>query len=475
MSRPGAELFLRIPPTLFSVFAGQLKEVYADLLLLVYEQYRRTIYTLPRELIIDLFTEYLESLDEAVWHLEEEEYQEEVAKSARERAFQLLRRLVDAGWIVQEQHFDYTFKLTLPDYAVGILETLDKIRTGYRMEFKGRVLSIFQNLTGEEGFSYVALHQAYESTGELIDGLKRLNHSIKHYTEKLLEAEDARAILSQIFDEYQVKVLGEQYYRLKTSEHISKYRTAIIRRVRDWQSNRPQILNQAALMVEEKQAPDRLTAENMIYGWLDFIEKSFTQMDELLEEIDYRNALYARAAAERLRFQLRHGRGIGNQLSTVLAYLAELARRWGEKALTPEEISRYICLFPQRVVDEFSPKKPPAARQPHRPEPLAAISVSTEVRSKKLSRFGKRVAQEVTVEQINHYVKRILGDRETMPLHEVPLETPDQWVRLIYIILFSRSRRALYRLEGKRGETVTLKGGQVEVPNLVIKRKEKQA
>jgi len=106
------------------------------------------------------------------------------AQSVRERANLLFRKLADAGWFVQEQHYDYTFKVSVPDYALAMLETLEKICSGYRMEFRGRVLSIYQNLTGEEGLSYVALQQAAEYTAELIDGLKRLGHSIKGYTEK---------------------------------------------------------------------------------------------------------------------------------------------------------------------------------------------------------------------------------------------------------------------------------------------------
>jgi len=467
-----SNLFACIPPNLFSVLSSPLKEVYADLLFLIYQQYRRTIYTLPREVIIDLFTGYLEEAGEDAWLLEDEDYPGEQAGNARERSNQLLRRLIEAGWLVQEQDYDYAFRVSIPDYALVILEALDKVRTGYRMEFRGKILSIYSALTGEDGISYIALHQAHESTLELIDGLKRLNHSIKLYTEKLFEAKDIRALLNQIFDEYQAEVLGEQYYRLKTSEHVSKYRTGILRQVKEFRSNRPQILNEARAMVEEKQAEDELSAENKIYEWLEFIESSFENMDELLEEIDRRNAQYARAAAERLKFQLQQGRGVERHLSAVLAYLAEMARRYGERAVSPEEVNRSIALFPQEVVDEHSWKQPPSARRPHRPHPLPAAFVPDEVRVSKLSRFSVRVAEEVTVEQINRYVDKILEKETSCPLEKVPLNTREEWVKFIYLIIYSRSRRAAYRLEGRRGETVPVKRGLVEIPNMVIKRKE---
>ncbi|MBS4031231.1 MAG: hypothetical protein KGZ63_07425 [Clostridiales bacterium] len=182
-------LFDHIPGNLFSILAGPLKEVHAGLLMLVYDQYRKTIYTLNKDVLIDLFCEYLESLDEEAWFaVEEEEEYKELARNVRERSNQLLRKLVDAGWLMQEQSFDYSFKMTVPDYALALLETFHKTSTGYRMEFKGRVFSIYQNLTGDEGMSYIALQQSAEATLELKNGLTSLNHSIRRYTEKLLEA-----------------------------------------------------------------------------------------------------------------------------------------------------------------------------------------------------------------------------------------------------------------------------------------------
>lgn len=471
MAETRNSLFEQVPDNFFSVLAGPLKELHAGLLFLVYEQYRRTIYTLPRETVIDLFCEFLETTEMEQWPEDGEEDSMPV-QNVRERANLLLRKLVETGWLNQEQHHDYNFKISVPDYALALLETLDKICSGYRMEFRGRVLSIYQNLTGEEGLSYVALQQAAEHTSDLIDGLKRLNHSIKGYTEKLLKKKDPHEIMRHIFDEYHTQVLGEQYYRLKTSEHISKYRTGILSRVREWQANRPEILNQAARMVEERQAPDRLTGENTLYDWLDFIEDSFRQMDELLEEIDRRNVQYARSAVEKLRFQLQQGRGVGKHLSTVLLSLARQAAAEGEYAEAPSEVTALIRLFPQRMIDEYSIKTPPRQAREHQPRPLEVPEVDRETRDARLARFRQRVQDEVTVDEINRYVLELLQDRPQLPLSEVPLHTREQWVKLIYMLLFSRSRRARYLLEGERGKTVSIGDGAVELPLLTLQRKD---
>ncbi len=469
------QLFEHIPENLFSVFTGPLKELHAALLFLVFDLYRRSIYTLPKETIIDLFCEYIETNDVEEWPAEDDDSGEGTTdRTIRGRANQLFRKLDEAGWVDQEQNPDYSIRVVMPDHALALLDTLDKIRKGYRMEYRGRILSIYQNLTGAEGFSYVALQQAQEATAELIDGLKSLSHSIKKYTGELLAVKEPRDILSHIFDQYFSEVLGEQYYRLKTSEHISKYRTGIITRVKQWQANRGAITGQARQMVEEKQAAESLSAENQIYDWLEYIEESFISIDEILEEIDRRNVQYARAAVEKLRFQLRHGKGSEQSLRRALSYLSGEARRRGEHEAVAADVGRFIRLFPQRSIDELSIKTPPRQRQEHIPQPLRIPEVPGQIRQAKLERFHKRVREEIVVEEINRYVGELLAERDKLPLSELPLYAREEWIRLIYIILYSRSRRANYLLSGERGQTVTLRQGTISVPALFLQRKEPQ-
>ena len=474
-SSPDSRLFMHIPDNLFSVFTGPLKELHADLLFLVHDLYQRSIYTLPKETIIDLFCEYLETAVVEEWPEEDDDPEAGgpgVDRSIRDRANLLFRKLDEAGWLEQEQHPDYTFRVSLPDHAQAILDTLDKIRKGYRMEYRGRILGIYQNLTGEEGLSHIALQQAHEATRELIGGLRSLSHSIRKYTAELLEVRAPRDILSHIFDQYFSDVLGEQYYRLKTSEHISKYRTGIVMRVKQWQSNRPAVAEQARLMVEERQASENLQAENLIYDWLEYVEDSFNSMDEIIEEIDRRNVQYARAAVEKLRFQLRHGHGSEQSLRRALRYLAAEARSCGEREELPDSVSRFIRLFPQRAVDELSIKTPARRRQEHVPEPLRLQELSGQTRRTKLERFRRRVREEITVEEINCYVAELLAGKAELPLSEIPLDSKEQWIRLIYIILYSPSRRSKYLLAGERGKMVPLRRGAIEVPALVLQRKE---
>lgn len=473
-------IFENIPENLFSPLASSRREIYSDLLFIVYEQHKRTIHTLDREGVIDLFSEYMEerkdvliednssetnSLDESLDEITE--------KNAREKAQIFLRRLIDFGWFIQEQNHDYTFRISLPDYSFFLLESLEKIKSGYRMEFQGKVLTVYQNLTGEDGSSYTAIHQAKEITEGLMNGLKSLNHSIKLYTEKLLKTQKPREIIEQILVDYYEEILGDQYYRLKTSEHISKYRAGILKQVRDLKHNRGEVINQAELMVRGKYVKDRVEGENMLYDWLEFIEENFQDMDDILNEIDNRNRRYVTSALQRLEFQMAGKNKSQEKIKEALKHLASLAKNNGEKQETPQEINALIHLYPQQTVNDNSPKNPPTERKEHNPTPVKTKKINKQSRQKNLARFKRRVREEITVKDINEYVKDYIGAKDSIYLHKFPRHTKNDWIKLIYIILYQNSNHADYKITGRRKEMISLDDNTVHIPYQMVTLKDK--
>lgn len=65
-----------------------------------------------------------------------------------------------------------------------------------------------------------------------------------------------------------------------------------------------------------------------------------------------------------------------------------------------------------------------------------------------------------------------MHDSQSLPLAKMPMQTREQWIKLIYIILYSNSMRADYTLIGPKRARVCLEKGAVEVPALIVKKKE---
>ena len=291
------------------------------------------------------------------------------------------------------------------------------------------------------------------------------------YTERLLKTEQPREIIRQILVDYYEEILGEQYYRLKTSDHISKYRAGILRQVKNLRHNRHEIISQAETMVKERQANNRMDAENMLYNWLEFIEENFQGMDDILNEIDNRNRRYVTSAMEKLQFQMTEGAGSEEQLKRVLRYLATQAKQEGEKKGVPSKLGQLLHLYPQRVVDDQSMKKPVRTSKEHAPAPVQVQKVDETARKKSFAKFKKRVEEEITIKDINQYVREYLGEGGSLYLHEFPRKTKQDWIKLIYILLYQNSQKADYRITGTRGDMIELDDGRIELPRQVVQLK----
>jgi hypothetical protein len=466
-------LFDKIPNDLFALLTGKLKSVHIDLLFLLFDLYRNNSTEIEKELVISLFSEYLElNSDEYAYGTEGD-----FIKDVRERAHSYLLKFTQYGWVKQEQYTDYKYRVFIPEYASRILETLDRIEKGFRLEFTGTVLSIYQNLSGEEGNSYYAIQQAKENTYSLINGLRELNHNIKTYIENLIEMKDAKLILENIFNEYGEKILGTHYYRLKTSDHISKYRTKIIDKIRDIYSNEKNIKIQAELMKREDFSTSILEAENTIYEWLEFIENSFENIYDLLDEIDARNKKYHRAAITRIKMEINKTGNITSKINNILVHFAEILKENDgyKQKLYEGFLNTQIDLYSQTYLDENSVKRGTMKKPKLEPKPMEVRTIDENTKEQKKQAYKDELKKEITVSKINNYVFNVLEDRDELSLADFPFENKDDYIQLIFTLLHSSNNKANYKLvlnkDGERG----LKVKKGMVPNMTVRRKERKS
>lgn len=465
------DLFSKIPDNFFSLLSGSLKEIHTDLLYLVYEHYKRTIFVIDKEVVIDLFIEYLEIHNDEKGYVDNRDF----IRDVRERAHHYLLKFCQHGWLRQEQYLDYKYRISIPDYTSKILDTFGKIAIGYQMEFSGTVLAIYQNLSGDEGQSYYAIHQAHENTLQLINGLKELNHNIKSYIEKLMEQENAKEVLEQLFNEYGEKVLGKHYYRLKTSENASKYRTKTIDRVRDLRHNTRNIEYQAQIMVKEEFTATVVEAENQLYQWLETIENAFENIYEILDEIDERNRKYHRAAITQIKFHINKTGHFTSKVNNILRFLSHVVKEGNEelKDYVEEGITGRIDLFNQEYIEERSFKTGNERKPKIQPNPMKSRTVNNETRARKIKEYREQLKNEITVQKTNQYVNDVLDKKDVKNLSEFPFLTKDDYVNMIFTVLHSTNYKSNYRiiLKDKKIKQILVDSGIV--PNMEVERKGK--
>lgn len=472
------ELFDVLPERFFSVLASPARSVYAHILFLIYDLYRQELYGTPREAIVDAAAGYLEaqqlSAADLVGDDEAGLTDGEATLSPRDKANAVLRRLQDTGWLEVEQRTDYQQYVNLADYAIRVLDVLDQIRRQERTEYAGYVLATYVALTAEEAERNpgLAIAKAYDQTRLLVRDLKSLHQNIKRYTEQLLKEKEPRDILAMHFGDYKLEVLDRAYHRLKTTDNVSKFRPRILQRIDQWLGSSDWLQRAAADEVRRGRQPSQQAAEAALMEQLNFIRSSYEQMDNLLDEIDRRNAQYAKASLEHVRYLLNNTQDTEGQLVELLQLLAgELqAGAVSVDDPWPAELAELFAVENIQTLEESSLYTPRTQRRSHRPQPLEVPEVSAAEREAARGRLRQKLVSRLTYGRINEYVQARMGDQPEIRAADLGIETVQDFVKLIYVAAYSRSRRVSYRVDFT-GERITTGDGRFSFKNIRIRRK----
>lgn len=475
---PVPDLFSVIPDRFFSVLASPLKKLYAEVLFRLYDQYLLTNFGIPREVAVDIIVDYLETGGQKEWEqqLEEESWEEGADSNTRNRASFLLRKLAECEWLVLETYHDYSEYITLADYAIQVLETLDRVRKNYRAEYQGYVYATYTLLNSPEAEKqgHLALEKAREQTAQLMNGLKTLNHNIKRYIDQVLQEKTPQEILRLHFQDYQQSILDKSYHRLKTSDHVSRYRPKIVDKINQWSRNHKWLKELAKLEVQRERYPSEEEALQGIHKSLDFIATSYLNMDSMLEEIDRRNSQYASASYTTLRFALTRSKNLEGQILEILKYLA-LLRTKGEQGkddLLPGKMSPLFNLFQQEFLDSASLYTPRNLGLQHRPQELNVLSEPDPKRQQeRLARTREVLAQKLTREKINRYIIEKIGERPAITASQLGINEVDDLLKLIYAAAYSPSAAVDYTMEFDNAPPVTGGEESFRFRDVTIKRK----
>lgn len=460
------DLFSIIPERFFSVLASPSKAVYSHVLFLIYDLHKQELYGTPREAVIDAAAAYLETQELADEDLG--------SLTPRDKASAVLRRLQETGWLDVETRSDYEQYVNLADYAIRVLDTLDQVRRQDRQEYAGYVLATFVALTSPEAEQNpgLAIAKAHDQTQQLVRDLKSLHDNIKRYTERLLKENQPSAILALHFGGYKLEVLDRSYHRLKTTDNVSKYRPRILERIETWLAAPGWLAAVAADEVRRGRRGSQEEAEEQLRASLAFLRHSYEQMDDLLDEIDRRNAQYTKASLEHIRYLLATSGDTTGRLVQLLQVLGAQLRTGAVSPDTPwpSDWGGLLHIESTQAWSETSLYTPRMARRALKPQRLECHEVPAAERAQAKARLREKLAARLTHQRISDYVLSRLGDRREMQATDLGIVSTDDFVKLIYVSAYGQSRRVGYTVE-RRGATTESDTGRFAYRNIRIRRK----
>jgi len=441
------KLFSIIPENFFTPLSSPNKVVYWECICKLFSVMNEQLsFGVEREVLADELQYYFEQMNAA--ELDEEEFR---ASDSRGRASLMLRKLEQYGWIEIETDKSYIQRVNFKEYAVRVIKNLLEIAGGERIEYQGYIYTIYSLVRNQTDNPGVVLLQILENTDLLITGLKNLNSSIKHYIDELTRHSTVAEIMDALFNDYITNIVDKAYHRLLTSDNVSKFRPEIIQRLESKSRSRTYV-GKASLEIASLKETSQVVATETVYRYLHEIIEAFRNMDDILNEINQKNNQYQRAAINRAKFLLTGSEDIRGQLKEILIGI--------NARVTNDEMDLggiyrinfmegLIRIYGSGFLDEGSLYLPVEGKKAFVPIAIDDYEPDPELREEKMRKIEEKMRKVLTAAKISDYVLEQMGGRTSIGAAELPLETIEDFIKLIYIRLYGQRKNMDYRIERK--------------------------
>ena len=438
-------LFGIIPKEFFTPLASPNRLVYWDCLCRLFQAMSAQLsFGIEREILVDELQFYFEQNQAA--EFEEDDIN---GMDSRKKANEMLRLLEKYGWLEVETDKSYVQRVNFYDYAVKVMKTLLEISDGRKVEYQGYIYTIYSLVRTNTDHPAVVLQQIRDNTDMLITGLKNLNSNIKHYIDELTKHKTVAEIMNALFNDYITNIVDKAYHRLLTSDNVSKFRPEIIERLEANGHSSRYIAKTSEELAAIREIPVG-QAEELVYQTLHEIVEAFRNMDDILAEINRKNTQYQRAAVNRAKFLLAGTEDVRGQMKEILLYIGEQMEQ-SQLDLNGiyeiEYLDNLVRLFGSSFIDEKSFYSPIEGKKEFHPQELTEVMPDVELRQEKLRKMTEKMQRILSPERIERFVEEQLGDREKIYASELPMETMDDFIRLIYVRLYGSRKKMRYRIE----------------------------
>jgi|GEM_PF-349749 len=505
------KLFEVLPNNFFRLLTGSNKELYAEAGLLIYEQSQRDRFGIRYDVMRDLLQELIETQQELglAYAPDDDELLDDevrapggntrtanrgsgslrigetgaqqitVEEAARMQANAMLRRFEALKWIDVEDRDQFQRYIVLPHYASRMLGLFMELCEARSVEYQRFAFTTFQILTGGEAERRpcFAVREALQITLQFRQELITLYNNMKHHMEQVVQKTSIQDVLDHHFDTYISQIVDKSYHRLKTSDHVSRYRHHILQKVQDWLLDRDLMEETITDGLQSDFYRSREEAEDDIRRSLLTIEEIYAGLDEVFYQIDVRHNQYLRASYDRARYLSQHQTGVAQQLGMLLEHLSQRAEALGLNADFDGENAEVKRLFRMLHIGQLSEGSlyiPRQRRQHHQPERHIVVDIPEEWKEQLHQTNLERMRRSITRKKVERFVLDKMGERDHMEMRELAPDTVEQLLLLTYVYLYGQDDSSAFRLR-RNEERVIVRIGPYRFHNHTIVRAEGKA
>jgi len=436
------KLFDVIPDRMFSLLASPNRRVYAEALLLLYENYLANQFGIPYEVLRDSFQELLESIAPSGLTLDEMEEDISTPNASfietdvfRSRAGTLLRQLKFIGWIDIEDRANYQRFIVLPRHSSRILEVLQELCTQRAVEYQRFAFVTYTLLTSKTDRLGYAVLEAEDTTRKFLNALRELTNNMRTHMDEVVKKNSIEEVLDYHFEEYKAKVVDRSYHRLKTSDHVSRYRLKILETVQNYLTEPDAFRELVRSATHEDIAEDK--ADEQIRAALLFIEEAYRSLDDTLYQIDLRHNQYIRASFDRARYLGQYSQGLDAKLGHILEWVAR------DRSA---DLTASFNLFAVSHLTEASLFPPRKKRPPLVPETATEAFIPAELRQRQKEISLTRINNAITREKVSRFIIERMGDRDSINMADLSPNSIEDMMHIAYAYLYGSDGKSGYRI-----------------------------
>ncbi len=458
-------IFDMIPSGFFNCLAsGSNNRIYADCLLVIYEQYDREItYRISRNRIRDALAAYL--LENHIQIFEQDNEQKE-EKNYNDMANGVIRRFCskEIGWL-EEDNDDATYEkhIIMTEQGILLTEFLQKLIKPDREEFSSYIFNIYNILQNTEQWShnpYVdGLKNIYRNARFLSKSLKRLATFIKKIIEKMVKEETLESLTENLL-EYCDGSFIREYARLTKQQNIHIYRSFIKSKLDEFLNNSE--LNDLLIIgcvleeeLEESEAKEYVA--DMIQSTKRFLSEDY---DRIMRDIKRKINIYLQIAIGRARFIRNREVDMRGNVEQTLRYIVREMNTIGWKETIPEEMNGLFTLDKNEFIDTGSIRYP-RKLQTIKKETVIELEEMTEEDIEKTKMAHEREAYNpYAKEKMKEYLENIMGRNATLSCEDLPLQSKRDLLCALSAVAYC----------DENGYSVQLLDGYLETNQMLLRR-----
>jgi hypothetical protein len=452
------KLFEVVPESFFRFLTGTNKQLNAEAVQLLYEHAKRERFGIRIEMMRDLYQELIESWEALGAQLEWEEEipttslgQVAIEEISRAKANSLIRRLEALGWIELETRDRYEVFIVLPHYSIRMMSIIQELCEGRAIEYQRYAFATYGMLSGEESRERpaMAVREALSNTLQFDRELFTLYNNMKHHMEQMVSKTSIQEVLDHHFDRYQKDIVENSYHRLKTSDHVARYRHQILDIVQLWQLDGTWIGQAIQDGISGGLYDSSEEAESHLRQSLRDIEAIYLGLDDTFYRIDLRHNQYLRSSYDRARYLSQHHQGMDQKLASLLEALGDSSLPLPDEALIPLSRLQHI-----QNLNEGSLLPIRKKRLPHQPEEHLVLPIPEEIREQLREERLERMRKAVTRKKVDDFVLSRLKNRDSLEIAELAPQNVEEVLLLTYVYLYGQDGGSPYQIERSKDRLI---------------------